>query len=740
MINARYRNNIKSVKTYPGADVSSDHNPLVAQMHLKLKRIPKKRETRINTKHLKNQEIRNELQTRINKNLETLESKEEYQNCRNINEKWCRIKSALLEPSLDILKTEKTTGKKEWITSEIINLMEKRRSYKGKNEQQYKETQRILRTKIRKAKEDYYKQKCEEIEELQAKHDSFNIHKKIKELAGTSKQKQLNILYNNGKIVTEIEQKLEIWKNYITQLFEDERRHTNLENTEGELGPDIIKDEVTYALGMLKNGKAAGPDQLPAEILKLIEADRIHVLVEVINTIYRTGIIPNEWLLSTFITLPKKKNARHCSDYRTISLMVHTLKVLLKVVHNRIFRKLDVDISDTQFGFRKGLGTREALFALNVLSQRCLDINQDIYACFIDYNKAFDKVRHDQLIETLVKRRIDLRDIRIISNLYYGQKAAVRIEDTTSEEIDIQRGVRQGCILSPILFNLYSEDIVNRALDDQDMGIKINGMTINNLRYADDTVILAGTHEDLQTLINRMVTVSEEYGLSLNISKTKYMLITKTTQDNRKIYVKNQPIERVRQYKYLGTIINENNDSSQEIRVRIEQARSTFTRMKRLFCCRDLNLDLKIRLMRCYVLSILYYGMEAWTLKAIDIRRLEAFEMWIYRRILRISWVERITNVEVMRRMHKEREVIPTIKRRKLLYMGHVMRGEKYQMLQIIVQGKIQGKRSMGRRRNSWLKNLRDWFGCSNNELFRAAVSKVRIAMMIANLRNGDGT
>lgn len=741
LINTRYRNNIKSVKTYPGADVSSDHNPLVAQMEIKLKRIPKKREVRMNMEHLKNQDIRNELQTRINTNLKTLENKEEYRNYRSIDEKWCAIKSALLDPSMDVLRKEKPKRKNEWMTSGILDLMDKRRSYKGKNEQQYRETQRIIRMKIRKAKEDYYKQKCEEIEELQIKHDSFNVHKKVKELTGTSKQKQLNILYDNsGKLITEIEQKLDIWKNYIEQLFKDDRRHNNLENIEGELGPDIIKDEVIHALNTLKNGKASGPDQIPGEILKLIEEDQMYILVELINTIYKTGIIPKDWLTSTFITLPKKKSAKHCPDYRTISLMAHTLKILLRVVHNRISRKLDVDIGDTQFGFRKGLGTREALFALNVLSQRCLDINQDIYACFIDYNKAFDRVRHDLLVETLIKRRIDIRDIRIISNLYYGQKATIRIEDMTSEEVEIQRGVRQGCILSPILFNVYSEDIIKGALDSQDIGIKINGITINNLRYADDTVILAGTHEELQTLINRMVTRSEEYGLSLNISKTKYMLISKTTRNNRKIYVKNQPVETVREYQYLGTTINENNDSSQEIRRRIEKARGTFTRMKKIFCCRDLNLELKIRLMRCYVLSILYYGMEAWTLKVNDIRRLQAFEMWIYRRMLKISWVERVTNIEVLRRMHKETEIATTIKKRKLLYMGHIMRGEKYRILQNIMQGKIQGKRSIGRRRNSWMKNLREWFGCNNNELFRAAASKIRIAMMIANLRNGDGT
>lgn len=741
LINARYRNCIQSVKAYPGADVSSDHNPLIARIHIKLKRTPKKREDRINVEHLKKQEIRKELQVKIRENLNTLHNKEEYRSCRNVNEKWGDIKTALLQPSIDILKKEKTIGKKEWITDEILKLMDKRRSFKGKSDQQYKEIQRILRTKIRKAKEDHYKRKCEEIEELQAKHDNFNIHKKVKEMAGTSRQKRLNILYdNNGKIITEVEQKLDMWKNYIMQLFKDGRRKTNLESIEGEMGPDIIKEEVIYALNTLKNRKVPGPDQLPAEILKLIEEDQIRPMVELINTIYKTGVIPNEWLLSTFITIPKKKSAKHCSDYRTISLMAHTLKILLKVIHNRIYRKLDADVGDTQFGFRKGLGTREALFALNVLSQRCMDVNQDLYACFIDYNKAFDKVRHDQLIETLLKRRIDLRDIRIISNLYYGQKAIVRVDDRTSEEIEIQRGVRQGCILSPTLFNLYSEDIVRKALDDQDIGIEINGKVINNLRYADDTVLLAGTLEDLQAIINKIVVISEEYGLSLNISKTKYMLIAKTTQDNRRIYVKNQPIERVKEYKYLGTTINENNSTSEEIRIRVEQARNTFIKMKRIFNCRDLNLEVKIRLVRCYVLSVLYYGMEAWTLKRIDLKRLEAFELWIYRRILRISWIDKVTNEEVLRRMQKDKEVILTIKRRKMLYMGHIMRGEKYRILQVIMQGKIKGKRSIGRRRNSWLRNLREWFGCTNNQLFRSAISKVKIALMIANLRNGDGT
>ena len=117
--------------------------------------------------------------------------------------------------------------------------------------------------------------------------------------------------------------------------------------------------------------------------------------------------------------------------------------------------------------------------------------------------------------------------------------------------------------------------------------------------------------------------------------------------------------------------------------------------------------------------------MEAWTLKKIDTKRIEPFEMWMYRRILRISWAEKVTNVEVLRRMQKEKELVFTIKKRKLQYLGHVMRGDKYQLLQLIIQGKIIGKRSIGRRRNSWLKNLREWYNCNNCQLIISAISKI---------------
>jgi len=157
--------------------------------------------------------------------------------------------------------------------------------------------------------------------------------------------------------------------------------------------------------------------------------------------------------------------------------------------------------------------------------------------------------------------------------------------------------------------------------------------------------------------------------------------------------------------------------------------------MKTFFTRSDLSLQLRIRMVRCYVFSVLLYGCESWTLDIQTEKRIEAFEMYIYRRMLRVSWIQRVTNNEILQRMGKQKELLNTIKERKMQYLGHVLRGERYKLLQIIIEGKVEGRRSVGRRQNSWLRDLRRWFDRSSTEIFRAAASKVIIAIWIADLR-----
>jgi len=112
-----------------------------------------------------------------------------------------------------------------------------------------------------------------------------------------------------------------------------------------------LKEEVISMLKNAKLRKAPGPDEVRSELLKLLEDERIDLLVDLFKTVYKTRNIPEQWLKSAFITLPKKKNANHCSDYRTIALMSYTLKLFLKIIHRRICTKLEKEISESQFGF-----------------------------------------------------------------------------------------------------------------------------------------------------------------------------------------------------------------------------------------------------------------------------------------------------------------------------------------------------------------------------------------------------
>ena len=216
------------------------------------------------------------------------------------------------------------------------------------------------------------------------------------------------------------------------------------------------------------------------------------------------------------------------------------------------------------------------------------------------------------------------------------------------------------------------------------------------------------------------------------------MIISKNRVPTCHLKIGQNHIEQVHKYTYLGTTINDQWDLSDEVRTRIGKARAVFNNMNNLFKNHGLAMSTKIRLLRCYVFSTLFYGVETWTLTESLAKRLEAFEMWLYRIMLRIPWTSYVPNVEILRRMKKQKEVLTTVKARKIQYLGHIMRNNnRYHLLQTILQGKIPGKRSVGRRRISWFKNIRTWTCKTSTELFRAASDRTNTAKMVANARNG---
>ena len=367
-----------------------------------------------------------------------------------------------------------------------------------------------------------------------------------------------------------------IWSEYLGQLFNDFRTNEEVTSLNALSGPPITKDEIRWALHKSKTNKAAGPDEVVTEMLKALGDTGVNILHSLVNTIYDSGEIPNDMLKSVFIALPKKPNTLDCDQHRTISLMSHTLKLLLKIVLERCRSQIRPEIAQCQFGFK---GTRNAIFTLRMLSERSIQHQQNIYICFIDYKKVFDRVRHNRLFKMLKDLGLDEKDQRIIYNLYHLQKGAIKLPNGLTEWTEINRGVRQGCVMSPNFFNLYSEHILRR-LEESNDGVTINGVCINNIRYADDTALIADSEEGLQRILELILDASSGEGLEFNCKKTFCMVVSKERQPPTCNRICNGTgIEQVNFFNYLGSMFTSDGRCEKEIRRRIGMAKTSFNQM-----------------------------------------------------------------------------------------------------------------------------------------------------------------
>ena len=197
---------------------------------------------------------------------------------------------------------------------------------------------------------------------------------------------------------------------------------------------------------------------------------------------------------------------------------------MLKILQARLQQYVNCELPDVQAGFRKGRGTRDQIANICLIIEKAREFHKNIYFCFLDYAKAFDYVDHNKLWKILKEMGIPDHLTCLLRNLYAGQEATVRTAHGKTDSFQIGKGVRQDCMLSPCLFNFYAEYIMrNTGLEETQAGIKIAGRHINNLRYADDTTLMAESEEELKSLLMKVKEESEKVGLKRNIQKTKIM-------------------------------------------------------------------------------------------------------------------------------------------------------------------------------------------------------------------------
>ncbi|KAF7247525.1 Retrovirus-related Pol polyprotein from type-2 retrotransposable element R2DM [Varanus komodoensis] len=207
---------------------------------------------------------------------------------------------------------------------------------------------------------------------------------------------------------------------------------------------------------------------------------------------------------------------------------------MLKILPARLQQYVDRELPEVQAGFRRGRGTRDQIANIRWIMEKAREFQKNIYFCFIDYAEAFDCVDHNKLWQVLKEMRVPDHFICLVRNLYAGQEATVRTGHGTTDWFKTEKGVQQGCILAPCLFNLYAEHIMRKAgLDESPIGIKIAGRDINNLRYADDTTLMAESEEELKSLLMQVKEESAKVDLKLNFKKTDHGIRSYHFQANR---------------------------------------------------------------------------------------------------------------------------------------------------------------------------------------------------------------
>lgn len=315
---------------------------------------------------------------------------------------------------------------------------------------------------------------------------------------------------DSGVLLTQLEDIRDAWRMHYERLATDESGNSRgaekwraLREREARghlsgLDEDITWRELCGALKKLKRHKVPGPDGIPADFLKLSTGEdpcpMATALLCLINLVWRTGRIPESWRDSVVVSIPKKGDLTNMNDYRGISLMCTTLKALAVVVSDRISETFEKEglFSPSQAGFRSREECPTQVGCLLEIAKRRLIKGKPTYLTFVDLKKAYDSVPHQGMLAKLFNLGVRGRTLRFIESLYDRSRITVRVGQSRTPPTALARGVRQGCLLSPVLFNIFINDVLKGA---ESLGVPIGEgeQRVTGLMFADDLVCINPT-------------------------------------------------------------------------------------------------------------------------------------------------------------------------------------------------------------------------------------------------------
>ena len=434
--------------------------------------------------------------------------------------------------------------------------------------------------------------------------------------------------------------------------------------------------------------------------------------------------MPDSWKNAIIITIYKNKGDKTiCGNSRGISLLGTAGKVLAKLLLNRLITHITERIlPETQCGFRSNRSTVDMIFAARQLLEKSREQHRSLFVAFIDLSKAFDSVDRTLLWKVLQQYGCTKHFTKLLESLHNGMTARIKIGEDLSEPFAVTRGVKQGCVLAPVIFNIYVQcvtHLLSKALDE-DLKITLNYRTDRNLfdakklkaktkiqqtsllelQYADDCALVADSPKVLQTVLTFVTQFYRKLGLNINIGKTEVMELTTPhiTRSPNIMEINGTPLKVVPTFKYLGSHISSNCHLDDELSYRLGQATRAYGRLShKVFHNKNISLSTKVMVYNAMVLSSLLYGSETWTLYHHQTRMLESFHMRCLRRILGVTWKHRIPNTEILQKTASA-SISNILHRSHLRWLGHVIRMNDSRLPKQLLYGELsRGTRSVGR-------------------------------------------
>jgi hypothetical protein len=633
-------------------------------------------------------------------------------------------------------KHQKNT--KEWFTQEIAEIVDKKaKAYvqwqrhrgtveENKYRNQYRSLAKTVKNKVEIRQSEYWEELSVDIENAVKDHDPATAFQVIRRLRSNGiNTEHIAIHDKDGNTLTNSEDRLNRWREYFDEMLNvntmvDEQilqqiPKSTLDPKELSLQDDVpTVDEVVKAIQQFRNRRAPGKDEIPAELLKAGGLTLAEWLHEIIRDVWEQEVMVKDWTEAILIRLYKNKgDKRICDNYRGISLLVVAGKVFARILLNRVQRMLDKKLLEEQAGFRSGRSTLDQVFILRTVMERSREFNQPLHICFIDLQKAYDSVNRETLWSICHAYGLSNKMIKMIKLLYEDTRAEVRIDGDLSTSIQMKTGVKQGCLLSPILFNVYIDFVMRHILEQAgvegvNMSYRLGELWYSGngnsddvkplaLMYADDIAVMCQSIQDLEKFIKAFEKGTQDFGLTMNIKKTCTMSLKQfqksTCKDkNRKeiddepidIIIRNQKIEKTDEFNYLGCYVSKDQTECKDIETRVSKASNAFNSLRRIVWYRKcISIQAKIRIFRASVLPVLLYGSELWSLRVAEEQRLKAFYMRCLRTIIGVSIADRMKN-DLVLQLTGQPPLENILRRNRLRWFGHVNRmnnDQNYPML-----------------------------------------------------------